>query len=293
MLASRPYGSLKSFLRNAKSTLQSAIISQQRVTIVLGNDAADLDSITSSTLFAYLKSSSSSETPLTNTSVNRHLPTYQYPPLYIPVVNSTATRLRERQEITKVLGHENLKLEDLITLDDLETEPPAGLNPDNTSKLSPQYTRIILTGQSTLAGQLSPAFDACVVGHIDNTHDESIPSSPKINEPRISAKAACCTSLIVNRYQMLWNRLSWASNENQPPNSDGYAPPTHDDSTMQTAWDRQIAELAAASILLATDNLEDREVTTEADITAFNYLEDKLLNLESIWNRNEFFKSIT
>lgn len=299
VLATRPYGSLESFLSNAKRTLHSAIISQQRVTIVLGDDSADLDSIVSSLLYAYFKSSSNINTPLTNTSVNRHLPTYQYPPLYIPVINSRVRDLKDRPGVLKILesSHAALKLDWLITLDDLEVEPPLGLNPDNTSSLSPQNTRIMLTGNNKITGGLSPAFNDCIIGFMDNTHDEQISPAPNITNPRISTKAATCTSLIVNRYKMVWYRLSWGGRDLENDNDDNDDEPdeslTLDESSSRHIWDHQMAELAASVVLLATNNLMNKEVTTKADIDAFSHLEEKICNLETRWHRDNFFKELT
>ncbi|KAA6413489.1 MAG: hypothetical protein FRX48_03235 [Lasallia pustulata] len=51
-----PRDSLRAFLAHAKSALATAIEQSEKVTLVIGNESADLDSLTSSLLYAYIRS---------------------------------------------------------------------------------------------------------------------------------------------------------------------------------------------------------------------------------------------
>lgn len=280
-------------MSNARSTLHSAIINQQRVDIVLTKDPVDLDSIASAIVLAYIGSSAPPNTPLTNVSVNRHQPTYQYPPLYIPVINATSRDIKDRHEIFAVLRHASLNPEHLISLDDLEVDPPAGLNPDNTSKLQPQLTRLILMGHTKLTGRLSPEYDDCMVGYISNNKDQ--PDIPKLNssEPQITMKTGSSTSLVVNHYHTSWNELSMGGSTSAVGSAQDDAAVGFDDTRMRQTWDAQVAKLALAGILVSTKNMTDQDRTTEQDVKACEYLEAKIGLSDVSWDRNTFFESIT
>lgn len=279
-------------MSNARSNLHSAIINQQRVTIVLTSDSADLDSIAAAILFAYIRSSATSNTPLTNASVNRHQPTYQYPPLYIPVINAASQEIRDRPDLISVLQHANLRPEHLISLDDLEVEPPAGLNPDNTSKLRPQLTQLILTSHTKLTGRLSPEHDSCVVGYISNNNGQT--NAPKFNssEPQIATKAGSSTSLVINHYRASWNELSMSGGSSAVGSAQDDAAVGFDDTRMRQKWDAQVAKLALAGILMNTKNLTGQTRTTEQDLMACEYLDAKIALSDVAWDRNKFFESV-
>lgn len=285
-------GSLASFMSNARNTLQSAIINQQQVTIVLSSDSADLDSIASTIVLAYIRSSAPSNTPLTNQSVNRHQPTYQYPPLYIPVINALLRDIRDRPDILVMLQHANLQLEHLITLDDLETEPPAGLNPDNTSRLQPRLTRLILMSRIKLVGRLSQEYTDCVVGYIINNDDTADVSKPTGSDPRIAIEAGGCSSLVINHYQNSWNELSTSGSTSAVGSAQDDAAIGFDDTRMRQTWDAQVAKLALAGVLTNTKNLMDQGQTTKQDVMACEYLEAKISLSDVSWNRNTFFESL-
>lgn len=272
-------------MSTARSSLQTAIISQQRITVVVGNANTDADSIASAIIYAYLKSCSLN-TPLTNTSVNRHQPTYQYPLFHVPLVNQHRQSIRDRHDLSALLQHGNLQIDHLITLDDLEVEPPAGLNPNNTSKLRPQLTRLIVIGSAQSVSGLSPDFDASVVGYIGHRPSRDLGSSSKSADPHIVGSASSCTSIIVNHCRALWDNWSILASSSIIGSWD-------DDMLVRKTWDAQIAKLALAAILESTENLKDDRSTMEHDIDACRYLEAKILLREPSWERDRFYQEMT
>lgn len=294
---SAPRSSLRSFLANAKSNLQNAIVNQQRVTLVVGNESADLDSITSAILLAYLQSHSG-HTPITNPSVNRHTPPSQYPPLYIPIVNIPRADIRIRPELLALLPHANIEAAHLITLDDLCADPPAGINPAGRETLQPNLTRLVLTDHNKITGTLAKrGFHDEVIGCIDHHVDEgSIPTKPS-SEPRIIRTAGSCTSLVVEYCRSAWDSLSGsASNAGRSTAAQSDFDVGVDDAAVRRTWDAQIAKFAMASVLIDTTALQSQEKTEDVDRQAVDYLEAKIAlapgGVGAQWNRKNFFDEI-
>ncbi|EOD51050.1 putative exopolyphosphatase protein [Neofusicoccum parvum UCRNP2] len=129
-----PRNSLRSFLVHAKSALRTAIARRERVTLVIGNESADLDSLTCSLLYAYIRS--------------QRPPQNAFSPLYIPVVNIPAADLQLRPEFLALLPHANLQPQHLITLDDLPPLDTIGRT------LQRENTKWILVDHNALQGIL-------------------------------------------------------------------------------------------------------------------------------------------
>ena len=100
--------SIHTFLSKARHSLAQSLRSKgdQRASFVIGNESADLDSITSALVYGYLQSS---------TPEARKKDEY-----IIPVTNIPSSEVRLRPELTALLRHADLKPADLITLYDLE-----------------------------------------------------------------------------------------------------------------------------------------------------------------------------
>ncbi|KAF1928183.1 exopolyphosphatase [Didymella exigua CBS 183.55] len=183
-----PRTSLRGFLAHAKSALRSAISSQQKVTLVIGNESADLDSMTCQILYAYVRSMAP--------------PKNAFTPLYIPVTNMPAAGVDMRREFLAVFKHADIEAAHLITLDDLPAPS------DMQTKLRPENTRWILVDHNALQGQLGSIYSSRVQGVIDHHDDEGAVPQDTGAEPRIIEKSGSCTSLVTNYVGPTWDTVS-------------------------------------------------------------------------------------
>jgi exopolyphosphatase len=247
-----PQTSIRTFLVKAKDALQQGVKSKSKLTFVIGNESADLDSMTSSLVYAYIRSTTS--------------PPQQFGSLYIPVTNIPAADIKLRPEFLALLPHAGLKASNLITLDDL---PMDSLK----SKLAPESTQWILVDHNALQGVLGSIYGSRVVGTIDH-HDEEhkVPIYTGI-QPRIIEKTGSCTSLIVNHLKDQWDSIP---TENVIGKNE------------LATWNKEAAELALASILIDTANLKDRNKVTKHDEDAVRYLDSKL----GSFDRNSLYKEL-
>ncbi|KAI9722931.1 MAG: hypothetical protein M1812_001379 [Candelaria pacifica] len=253
-----PRNSLRSFLTNAKAALHSAIEQSHQVTIVVGNESADLDSLTSSILFAYIRSSNPRRISQSS------LPTS----LYIPLTNIPAADIRLRPEYTALFRHANIDPSHLITLDDLPSS--SGL----AKQLKPDNTKWILVDHNALQGNLGELYSKHVSGVIDHHDEENKVPRDTGHEPRIVEKSGSCTSLVVNYCRSAWDELSSSALSSGAGHAQGDS--IIDDDAVSRRWDAQLAKLALASILIDTANLTSESKVTSHDIKAAEYLEAKI-----------------
>ncbi|KAH6723158.1 hypothetical protein BKA61DRAFT_462838 [Leptodontidium sp. MPI-SDFR-AT-0119] len=233
-----PRVSLRSFLSSAKTALHNANQQSSPLTFVIGNEAADLDSLCSAVVLAYLRTYTS-PTP-TNT-------------LYIPLSNIPHADLALRPELLPVLSRANLKPSDLITLSDL---PPL----TQSSRIPPEKTRWILVDHNSLLGELGKIYSGRVFGCIDHHDEEDKVPRDCGDEPRVVRKIGSCSSLVVEYCRDAWDALSVRSGSKS--------------SDKETAkWDAELARVALAPVLIDTSNLENEAKTTTADVEAVKYLE--------------------
>ncbi|KAI9847930.1 MAG: Exopolyphosphatase [Sclerophora amabilis] len=256
-----PRTSLRSFLSNAKSALHNAANSSEKVTIVTGNESADLDSLTSSILYAYIRSSSPR-------SPSR---------LYIPLANLPASDIDIRPEFLKLLPYANIDKSHLITLDDLaraEGTTTTTTNIANGRRLDPEDTRWVLVDHNALQGQLGAIYGHRVSGVIDHHDEEGFVPQETGDEPRIVEKSGSCTSLITNYCREAWDEISASSLSSGAAHAQGDN--VADDSAVTRTWDAQVAQFALASVLIDTANLTSEEKVTSHDVKAVEYLEAKI-----------------
>ncbi|OCK76389.1 exopolyphosphatase-like protein [Lepidopterella palustris CBS 459.81] len=268
-----PRNSLRSFLVQAKSAIRTAIDKSQKITFVIGNESADLDSLTSSILYAYLRSSSS--TP------------HAFTPLYIPIANIPFSGIQLRPEFLALLPHANIEPDHLITLDDLPELSSI------RSKLRPENTKWILVDHNALQGTLGSIYSGRVGGVIDHHDDENKIPEDTANEPRMIEKTGSCTSLVTEYCRGAWDSLSNSAMSSGASHAQGDA--LVDDSAVCKLWDAQVAQLGLASILIDTANLKSKDKTTEHDIMAVEYLEAKIMACPQVsagFDRSSFFKHI-
>ncbi|KAH7067894.1 DHHA2 domain-containing protein [Paraphoma chrysanthemicola] len=268
-----PRTSLRGFLVYAKNALRDAIASSQKVTLVIGNESADLDSMSCSILYAYIRSFSP--------------PKNAFTPLYVPITNIPAADIQLRPEYLAVFKHANIGPEHLITLDDLPSLS------EIAAKLNSANTKWILVDHNALQGQLGKVYSNRVGGVIDHHDDEGKVPSDTGDEPRIIVKSGSCTSLIVNYCRPTWDALSASATSSSAANAQGDS--LSDDASVVKQWDAAIAQLGLASILVDTANLQDENKTTEHDREAVDYLEAKIMlcpQSSISFDRTKFYKEI-
>ncbi|KAI9651597.1 MAG: Exopolyphosphatase [Alyxoria varia] len=313
-------GSMRSFLSSARTALQQYRVAPDGdvVTLVIGNESADLDSIVSSLLYAYLKTASLSskrQGDLNGASKPRSW-------MHIPVLNIPRADVHIRPELLKLLPRANLEPEHLITIEELLDDPSdtpsfkakttssGESNASKYSTLQAHHTRIFFVDHNTPDGPLGSAFEDSIVGCIDHHEDEGRVSRHQLSSkgdvgidreayPRIITKCGSCTSLVVKHGRPSWDRLSESAFAAAGANSPKDASDGVEESAVRRTWDTQIAQLALGSILIDTHNLTDTSKTTEDDVDAVKYLEAKVgigpsggLGEKSVFDRKGFFKEI-
>jgi len=233
----------------------------------------DLDSITSSIVYAYLRS-------ITHSTQSSNA-------LHIPVLNIPKADIDLRPELLTLLPHANISKEHLITLDDL---PDLGSIKEN---LAPELTKWFLVDHNALQGKLGAIYSDRVVGVIDHHVDENKVPKDTGDEPRIIETSGSCTTLIINHCREAWDNLSSGTSSTGAAQAQGDT--LMEDEAVTSLWDAQVAQLALASVLVDTINLGDKHKTTELDEQAVTYLEAKInlcAKLATLFDRSAFFDEI-
>ncbi|EHK45920.1 hypothetical protein TRIATDRAFT_40762 [Trichoderma atroviride IMI 206040] len=169
-----PRQPLKGFLAAARSALTAPPTQRSGpLTFVIGNESADLDSLCSAVVLAYLRSNSSPHS------------------LHIPLSNIPRSDLILRTEMTAVLERSGLSPADILTLSEL---------PD----LKPEDTRWFLVDHNALTGKLQK-FQSRVIGCIDHHVDEVVTSRDV--KPRLIEPCGSCMSLIIDESRTAWDAL--------------------------------------------------------------------------------------
>ncbi|KAI5211648.1 hypothetical protein AUEXF2481DRAFT_5360 [Aureobasidium subglaciale EXF-2481] len=268
-----PRNSLRAFLTQARASLEKAINHHEKITLVIGNESADLDSITSSIVYAYLKSiTHPAQGPAT---------------LHVPLLNIPKADINLRPELLALLPHANIEQRHLITLDDL----PSLTNIKDI--LLPATTRWILVDHNVLQGKLGAIYADRVVGVVDHHADEGKIPNDTGSEPRIITTSGSCTSLVINHCREAWDRLSTGTSSTGAAQAQGDT--LMEDEALSSLWDAQVAQLALASVIIDTINLQDEHKTTEHDQHAVTHLEAKIhlcAKIGSQFDRTEFFNKI-
>lgn len=251
---------IAAFLSKARQSLTQSLQSkgQKHASFVIGNESADLDSITCALVYSYIQSSTQEAK-----NADRCL---------IPVANVPSSELGLRPELTALLKHADLKPSELVTLDDLG---------EVWDIIPPDTTDWTLVDHNAFQGTLGKHYSERVVGVIDHHEDEH--KVPQSASPRLISKSGSCTSHVTNYCHATWGTVS--------PQSHEATMSAGSDSTI----DAQIAKLAVGSILIDTVNLKAEDKVTEHDRKAVEYLEAKIRISSTLgpgWNRDAFFREI-
>ena len=252
---------LAAFLQLAKSALKKALQERGRVTIVTGNQSADLDSMTSSILYALVRS----QAP----------PANAFTPLYVPLLNVPAADVALRPEFLLTFQRTQLQPSDLITLDDL----PAfdRLQAD----LPAENTRWILVDHNRLEGALGEVYGNCVHGVVDHHEEEHVVPQDTAPEPRVIETCGSCTSLVLR---------TLLGTPAEAPGSGGVA--VSYTSAQAEALSGDAANLALASILVDTHNLENQDKVRPTDVAVAGFLAAKAQEADSNWRQDKYFKEV-
>ncbi|KAI9834566.1 MAG: hypothetical protein M1819_002942 [Sarea resinae] len=234
----------------------------------------DLDSLTSSLLYAYIRtyapssassSSSPSSAPHTRSSETRESK------LYIPLLNVPSHHsITLRPEFLALLPRADLDADLLLTLDDL---PP---REHIAAALPPARTRWVLVDHNVMTGWLGQVYGGRVVGIVDHHVDErknEVKGEEIEVEPTIITPAGSCSSLVTNFLRPEWDLLSSTSASTATTCSSSPSPP---DNNINSAIDAHLATLALASILIDTTNLTATQKVTPHDSAAVSYLLSKI-----------------
>ncbi|KAK6223050.1 exopolyphosphatase [Colletotrichum tabaci] len=170
-----PRVSLGAFLANARSALTAPAAQRASpLTLVVGNESADLDSLCSAVVYAYLRT---------------HAPPHT---LHIPISNLPRDDLKLRPEMTAALAHARLRPSDLLTLDELPAD------------LAAEDTRWVLVDHNALTGDLATKYASSVVGCVDHHAEEDKVPQDTGDEPRVVEKCGSCSSLVVEYCRPAW-----------------------------------------------------------------------------------------
>ncbi|RDL31940.1 uncharacterized protein BP5553_09342 [Venustampulla echinocandica] len=258
-----PRASLSTFLTSAKTLLSNAITSPSQqsshLTFVIGNESADLDSLCSAVLLAYLRTYFPAHAPSSNPTSNSK------PTFYIPLSNLSRADLSLRPELHPVLSRANLNTGDLLTLCDLP------------KSLAAKRTRWVLVDHNAMAGELGEKYGARVVGVVDHHADEGkelLEEDGEDNEGKVIQTVGSCASLVVEE----WRSRRRSALEENP------------------VWDSQLAGIGLGPIVVDTANLTSKEKTTKTDVEAVKFLDGLLAQGSEVgkaFDRKSYYEEVT
>lgn len=271
--------SVRTFLVTAKRSLQQAIKNQTPTSFIIGNESADLDSITCALVYGYIQSSK--------------VESKRTGKLYIPITNLSASDLSLRPELTALLRHADISPSELITLDDLSLGEASVEEGTSPAFLPAEKTDWTLVDHNSLQGKLGDLYRHRIHAVIDHHEDENlIPHHPDIS-PRIITKSASCSSLVTNYLRETWQDLgSMVSSTIGSAQEDGRLV---DDFAYASTWDAQVAKLALGPILIDSINMQATHKISEADTKAVRFLEAKIhisYKYGKSYSRESFFAEL-
>ncbi|MCJ1310713.1 Exopolyphosphatase [Agyrium rufum] len=311
--------SLRAFLTHTKSQFRLRASKGERLTFVIGNESSgtpnlDLDSLSCTILYAYLRSRDSPKHAFAS-------------PPYIPLLNIPAADIAIRPEFRTLFRHADIDEKSLLTLDDIlptlprsESSAPhhspstsSSFSPPSSSRqqaeasqassIDPSQTSWILVDHNKLQGELGKHFGAHVHGVIDHHDDEGTVRKDTEPEPRVVEKCGSCTSLVVRYLKESWLALAeeekpMTAKEEERPDSETVTTKTGqsrdlEDSIASTKhqiasqsdnpsasrslpWQYSLAKVALAAILIDTSNLQSTDKTCPADVDAVSFLHERI-----------------
>ncbi|KAI1192182.1 exopolyphosphatase-like protein [Nemania serpens] len=320
-----PRASLKTFLATARAALTAPPSKRTApLTFVVGNESADLDSLCSALLLAYLHTYAPPKkraSPIGggDGNGNGNENSSNSRTLHIPICHLYRADLALRPEFAAVLRYADVGGEDMFTLEDVL--PPQngrtvaasegakasrhqhqdqdaekgkgkgerkgeGEEEGERNDIAPEDTRWLLVDHNEMTGPLASRFASRVVGCVDHHADEGV--VPRDATPRVIEKSGSCASLVVERCAEIWEALGSAGIQNGSE-SGGKEEDRADekDEVLEGAKiDAQLARVALAPILIDTSNLGDASKTTAHDEVAVALAEAKIAAYEELKTGN-------
>lgn len=299
MLPFSRYPTLRTYLRSIrdvvfqKTSNGPAGAAAPRLTLVMGNPSADLDSFISAIVFSYFHNHATKTTdnifiPLLNmpktpsTELWRLRPEFGVALRQASTASTDASSAESAEQQAKDLLDNTITIKDLLDSSSTRPELKRVFKPDGTRVKQPiilvDHNAPSITvphvASSTITDQLE--ITGCIDHHIEEnvvTHQ----ANPRI----ITTGIGSCTTLVVNH---LRQTSTW--------------PKTLDDP--QTSAIRELALLALAPILIDTHNLKasgekcsdlDRAIVATLEIELGSSA--SLYGVKSTWNRDAFYDPIT
>lgn len=190
---------LGTYLRNCRARLAAINTKEayQTITLVFGNESADLDSCVSSISYGYLQTAKASPKQL-----------------IVPVLNIPRADVKLRAELLLLLKNNDLSEADLICRDDLATGSWNASSHDLTTNALPGLVQnaaeisFVLVDHNNFEVEGFPSNDVHVTGLIDHHVDEGLYLNAN---PRIIETSGSCTSLVVTYFKDLWESGSMAA----------------------------------------------------------------------------------
>ncbi|RPB26979.1 DHH phosphoesterase [Terfezia boudieri ATCC MYA-4762] len=179
---------LSQFLVHSRQLLKASIEAKKPLSLVTGNESADLDSFASSLLYAYLSSPG---------------PTQSQQSTILPILPIPRADLNLRPEFIYLLSELRIPKQDLIFIDDIPTPILTGAGGSASAK-----NEVVLVDHNTLQEKIFPPTKTVVKGVIDHHKDEGkyLDAGPRIIEV-----SGSCVSLVTN-----WGKSKWGDWGNGP-----------------------------------------------------------------------------
>ena len=187
-----------------------------------------------------------------------------FPKIYVPLLYIPREDINLRPEFKAVFEQCGIDTDNLTTLSDLPS----------SDQLPIEQTEWVLVDRNKLDGELGATYSSRVVGCIDHHDEEDVVPRHHTSEPRVVEVCGSCTSLV---FRELATKISGQS-------SGLDAIPSYTSDALK---------LGLASILIDTNNLQDKNKTTTVDVDVANYLDRALTDRIAGWNRTEFFDKIS
>ncbi|ETN44680.1 uncharacterized protein HMPREF1541_10350 [Cyphellophora europaea CBS 101466] len=300
MLPFARYPSLRSYLRFVRDVVFQQSVNgvsegaPSRITLVMGNPSADLDSFISAVTLSYFYNHAAHTRdtifiPLLNMPKTPSTDLWRLRPEFGVALRLATAKAKEQpsdsqaREQEKELLNQVLTVKDLLDWDDTRPELKDVFRPDLAESTSSKQQIILVDHNApsvTVPKVPSSAILAGleIVGCIDHHMEENV--VPQEADPRIvTTGIGSCTTLVVNhlRKSRIW-------------------PGVLDDE--QTTAIRELARLALAPILVDTHNLKaSGEKCSDLDRGTTGALEveissSTMFGVKSNWNRDNFYDPI-
>ena len=256
--------SLRTFLQNAARLMENAN-TQQHVTICVGNEASDVDSIVSSLTCAYLRETLGSRS---SSSISRSVGSIggkakgeeQSHRFFVPVVAVPRSILKLRREAQVLLQMVGLELEDLICMEDIDLGKLStagslqGFVLTDHNQLSSSTVARLPGGDDEAAAKVEMILDHHKdLGAYPLLSDGSVRRIAFDNETNKATAGSACTL------------ISELMTELSPSGSDG-------DSNINRDGLQDVSVLLQGTICLDTQNMDPGGVGTERDAQALLHL---------------------